>query len=207
MKKLMVYTFAVLMFWTGVEPVLAQEESTSKVSVADEGMPTRLSDLPMRLNPQIGTSSFEYSGKAGSSNETKFSGGLTVEFGEAARKLETGLVMLPISARVNGQDVNSTYLAIPMMAKLRVLAHKTQSWYAKVGALTAFETSSNRNDLTNNIDVLGSIGAGGRLTVSQKIDFLIEGTYNRGLIDAIRTNQGRNYNQGLLVMAGMSFGL
>lgn len=212
MKKLMFLSTAVFIFWTGVSPVLAQEidddaASTTSLTLEEDDVPTRLSDLPMRLNPQAGVSSFEYSGANGDSGSNKFSGGLTVEFGGAARKMETGLLVMPISSRLAGVDINSTYLAIPMMAKLRVLAGKSQSWYAKVGALTAFETSSNRGDKTNNIDVLAAIGAGGRMAMSKKIDFLVEATFNRGLIDAISGAAGKNYNQGLLVMAGMSFGL
>lgn len=157
----------------------------------------RLSDLGMKLNPQLGVSSFEYSGKNAGEAKQKLSGGVTVEFGASQRKLETGLVVL--------QTQGSTLLTLPMMAKLRVLSMRAQSWYGKFGFMPAFEISSSRKD-TNNIDVLGSIGAGGRLMFNQKSDFIIEATYNRGLMDGLRGG-GENYNQGFLVMAGMSFNI
>ncbi len=50
---------------------------------------TRLSDLNIKLNPQLGLSSFEYSGKNSGQAQQKLSGGLTFEFGDSPRKLET----------------------------------------------------------------------------------------------------------------------
>lgn len=199
MKKLVIWSLAVAMLLTLVEPVLAQssEAGTSSMSV-DEVREPRLSDLGMKLNPQLGVSSFEYSGRNTTGEaKQKLSGGLTVEFGGSERKLETGLVVL--------QAQGSTLLTLPMMAKLRVLSMRAQSWYGKFGFSPAFEVSSGRQD-TNNIDVLGAVGAGGRLMFNQKADFVIEATYNRGLIDGLRGG-GENYNQGVLVMAGMSFNI
>jgi len=199
MKKLAIWTLAVAMLLTLVEPVLAQstEAAGSSSLSMEEVREPRLSDLGMKLNPQLGVSSFEYSGKNAGEAKQKLSGGVTVEFGASQRKLETGLVVL--------QTQGSTLLTLPMMAKLRVLSMRAQSWYGKFGFMPAFEISSSRKD-TNNIDVLGSIGAGGRLMFNQKSDFIIEATYNRGLMDGLRGG-GENYNQGFLVMAGMSFNI
>jgi len=200
MKKIVFPTLGLLMLLTAVQPILAQSTDAGSIttSVEEERSP-RLSDLGMKLNPQLGVSSFEYSGKnTTGGSEQKLSGGLTVEFGGSPRKMETGLVIL--------QTQSSTMLTLPMMAKLRVLSMRAQSWYGKFGFMPAFELSSSRNRETNNIDVLGSIGAGGRLMFNKKSDFIIEATYNRGLMDALRTS-GQNYNQGVLVMAGMSFSI
>lgn len=194
MKKLIISMTALAMLLTLVEPVLAQGTSSTSI---DELREPRLSDLGMKLNPQAGVSSFEYSGKNAGQSKEKLSGGLTVEFGGAPRKLETGLVVL--------QTQGSTLLTLPMMAKLRVLSMRAQSWYGKFGFMPAFEVSSSRND-TNKIDVLGSVGAGGRLMFTKSSDFIIEATYNRGLMDGLR-GSGENYNQGFLVMAGMSFNI
>lgn len=208
MKKHIILGLLVFIFWTGVEPAtaLSDESSTSTAKIEGEGL-DRLSDLPMRLNPQLGLSSFEKSGAGGNNGQEQFMGGLTVEFGESVRKLETGLLLMPVNAKINGQDVNSTYLAIPMLAKLRLANYGAQSWYAKFGFLTAFETSSNRDSETNNIDVLASVGAGGRLVMTKRSDFIIEATYNRGMLDSLRSGSSTTYNQGFLVMAGMSIGL
>jgi hypothetical protein len=194
MKKLIILMAGVAMLLTVVEPVWAQGTSSTSI---DELREPRLSDLGMKLNPQLGVSSFEYSGKNAGQAKEKLSGGLTVEFGGAPRKLETGLVVL--------QTQGSAMLSLPMMAKLRVLSMRAQSWYGKFGFLPAFEISSSRND-TNKIDVLGSVGAGGRLMFTKSSDFIIEATYNRGLMDGLR-GSGENYNQGFLVMAGMSFNI
>lgn len=199
MKKLTILLLALFMVLTAVEPVLAQasEAGTISTSVEEESGP-RLSDLGMKLNPQLGVSSFEYSGKNTGDSTQKLSGGLTVEFGGAQRKMETGLVIL--------QTQSSTMLTIPMMAKLRLISLRAQSWYGKFGFMPAFEMASSRGSQTNNIDVLGTIGAGGRLLFTKTSDFIIEATYNRGFMDGLRTN-GSNYNQGVLVMAGMSFSI
>ncbi len=200
MKTLKLLGLAVFMLSTVVEPVLAEvnDAGTSSMAIESE-REMRLSDLGMKLNPQLGVSSFEYSGKttAGEAKQ-KLSGGLTVEFGGAIRKMETGLLVVQTGA--------SSYLTIPMMAKLRVISMRAQSWYGKFGFMPAFEIgSSNRN--TTNIDVIGALGAGGRLTMTKKSDFIIEATYNRGLIDAVRSNSEQNYNQGILVMAGVSISI
>jgi hypothetical protein len=198
MKKLVIWTLALAMLLTVVQPVLAQSADVGNSSSSiDELREPRLSDLGMRLNPQLGVSGFEYSGKNGGESKQKLSGGVTVEFGGAPRKMETGLLVL--------QTQGSTRLTLPMMAKLRVLQMRAQNWYGKFGFMPAFELSSSRKD-TNNIDVIGSIGAGGRLMFTKKTDLIIEGTYNRGLLDGLR-GAGENFNQGFLVMAGMSFNI
>jgi hypothetical protein len=199
MKVLNIIGLVVFMISTGVEPVLAaavDEAGTSRASVEDV-REMRLSDLGMKLNPQLGISSFEYSGNAKSSAKQKLSGGATVEFGGDVRKLETGLLVV--------QGADSSYMTLPMMAKLRVMNMKAQNWYGKFGFAPAFEMSNNKR--TNNIDILGTIGAGGRLYMNKKTDFIIEATFNRGLIEAVRSASDNNYNQGFLVLAGVSLAI
>lgn len=199
MKALNFLGLIVFMISTGVEPVLASqvdEAGTSRASVEDV-REVRLSDLGMKLNPQLGVSSFEYSGSAKTSTKQKLSGGATVEFGGDVRKLETGLLVV--------QGADSSYMTLPMMAKLRVMNMKAQNWYGKFGFAPAFEMSNNKR--TNNIDILGTIGAGGRLYMNKKTDFIIEATFNRGLIEAVRSASDNNYNQGFLVLAGVSLAI
>jgi hypothetical protein len=199
MKALNFLGLIVFMISTGVEPVLASqvdEAGTSRASVEDV-REVRLSDLGMKLNPQLGVSSFEYSGSAKTSTKQKLSGGATVEFGGDVRKLETGLLVV--------QSADSSYMTLPMMAKLRVMNMKAQNWYGKFGFAPAFEMSNNKR--TNNIDILGTIGAGGRLYMNKKTDFIIEATFNRGLIEAVRSASDNNYNQGFLVLAGVSLAI
>jgi hypothetical protein len=199
MKALNFLGLIVFMISTGVEPVLASqadEAGTSRASVEDV-REVRLSDLGMKLNPQLGVSSFEYSGSAKTSTKQKLSGGATVEFGGDVRKLETGLLVV--------QGADSSYMTLPMMAKLRVMNMKAQNWYGKFGFAPAFEMSNNKR--TNNIDILGTIGAGGRLYINKKTDFIIEATFNRGLIEAVRSASDNNYNQGFLVLAGVSLAI
>lgn len=196
MKTLSVLSLTVFTLLTAVKPVLAQEAATSRASV-DEEREMRLSDLNMKVNPQLGVSSFEYSGSAKTATKQKLSGGATVEFGEDIRKMETGLLLI--------QAANSSYLTIPMMAKLRVMKMKAQNWYGKFGFAPAFRTSNSKS--TNAIDVLGTIGAGGRLYMTKRTDFIIEATYNRGLIEAVRSASDDNFNQGFLVLAGVSLSI
>ncbi len=202
-----------LILSTVAKPIWAQDDTaTSRVAVEDDGGPARLSDLGTHINPQLGVSSFEYSGVRGGSKQ-KLSGGATVEFGEGMRRLETGLLFVQSGGRAELEDgskvvVSSSYIALPMLAKIRVAQLKSQSWFLKTGFLTAFEASSSNNSLTNNIDVLGSLGASGRFVFTKQSDFIVEATYNRGFMEAVRSSSSRSdYNQGILVMAGVSFKL
>src|SRR5690606_27394651 len=94
--------------------------------------------------------------------------------------------------------LESTYLAIPMAAKIRLLSMKAQAWYLKFGFMSAFELSSNHNSATNDMDVIGVLGLSGRLAAPGKSNLVVEATYNRGLIDSLR-GDGRNYHQGFLI--------
>lgn len=193
------YIFSVVSLFTVLtvaQPILAQEgTSTMK---AEEASPERIRDFNPRLNPQIGLSSFEHSHASGSRNGAAF--GVTAELGQTEmRKLETGLLLVQTGSEV--ASVN--YLTIPMMAKIRVIATRVQSWYAKFGFAPAFELSSTNKAATNNMDVLMGAGLGGRFGLGKDMDFIVEATYNRGLIDNLR-GSGTNYNQGFLVLGGVS---
>ncbi|MGE0526905.1 MAG: hypothetical protein AB7G93_04980 [Bdellovibrionales bacterium] len=204
MKTQMLLGFALFTVLTAVDSIWAQENSAEIRTRLDDGAPpSRLTDYDIHLNPQLGLSSFEYSGRSTGSSKQQLSGGLTAEFGGPARKLETGVVIMRTGSAVEGEDITSTYLALPMMAKIRVVSLRAQSWYTKFGFMSAFELNSSRDSVTNNFDVIGSLGVGGRLPLNRTMDVLVDASYNRGLLDALRT-QGENYNQGFLFLAGVS---
>jgi hypothetical protein len=198
MKRLMFSATTLFIFLTAAFPVSAQTDSgaTSSIKIDEEG-PARLRDLGIAIAPQLGVSSFEYSEGVSEDAKAELSGGVTVEFGGDLRKMETGLLVL--------QTATTSYLTIPMNAKIRVAQMGPQSWYGKVGFMPAFELRNDKD--TNNIDVIGNLGVGGRFAFSAKSDFIVEATFNRGIMDAIRTANGDNLNQGFLVMAGMTFDL
>ncbi|MGE4132752.1 MAG: outer membrane beta-barrel protein [Bdellovibrionales bacterium] len=210
MKSAAIWALGLFTVLTVGQPSWAQE-STSTMSM-DEAAPNSLSDLNLNLNPQLGVSSFEYS-RGSTKSGSGISGGVTFEMGQPARKLETGLLILQTERSVKlpksseAVDLRSTYLAIPMMAKIRVASLGAQSWYGKFGFLSAFEMNSNRDSATQNYDVMAAIGGGGRFMVTRGTEFLLEATFNRGLIDSLRSANGSSYNQGFLVSAGLSFGL
>src|SRR4051812_11260894 len=80
MKSLFILGSTMCMMLTVVEPIWAASESASvSTNVSDEAPAVRLSDLDMHLNPQVGISNFEYSGKTGGGKQ-KLTGGATVEF-------------------------------------------------------------------------------------------------------------------------------
>lgn len=212
MKSQVFSVISMFTLLTVVNPVWAQDSSTvrSKGNAETEG-PSNFRDLDMRLNPQVGVSSFEYSGRTGSGQQ-KVTGGLTAEFGNSARKLETGLLWWQTSADAplkNGavERINTNYLTLPMFAKLRVLNMRSQSWYLKLGFTTALRTNSSNRDLTNAADVLGGLGLAARFPATRNADFIVDTTYNRGLMQAVRTTEGNNYNQGFVVLAGLSIRL
>src|SRR5262249_35610126 len=105
----------------------------------------------------------------------------------------------------SSQTVNTSELAIPLMAKIRFIQTPSQAWYFKFGATTTFQTGSNYSSQTSTFDVLMGAGVGARLPVSQKMDLLVEATYNRGMIDALRGVAG--VSEGLLFFTGLSIAL
>jgi hypothetical protein len=213
MKSLVITGLAMFTVLTTVQPIWAADDATASVraDVSDEAPPIRLSDLGMHINPQFGVSSFEYSGNTGGGHQ-KFAGGATVEFGGESRKLETGVVLMQTSADTtlyggSTEQVNVTYLTLPMMAKIRVLKMQSQSWYVKFGAITALAVGSSDRSVTNGADVLAAAGLGGRFAFTKKADFIVEATYNRGLLESVHTAEASSFNQGFVVMAGLSFSI
>lgn len=209
MKNLFFLFSAVITLSTAVNPAWAQESSEVRIAnPAEESGPSTFTDLNATVNPQLGMSSFEYSKKTGSGGQG-MAGGATVELGSASRKLETGVLILQTGGDVtlnNGQDVRlkNTYLALPMMAKLRIMSMRSQSWFVKFGMTTALRIKKDDQNLSNAADVLAGLGLAGRFPLAQKSDFIIEATYNRGLLEAVRTKAEASFNQGFIVLAGVS---
>lgn len=195
MKKYIFSVLAMTTLLTAGQPILALD-STSRLQI-DQVSPDKLSDLNLRVNPQAGMSNFEHSKGSGSQNAIVF--GTTVEAGQSQRKLETGILLMTMGS----DQASAQYLTIPMMAKLRVLQAKAQSYYAKFGFAPAFEINSSNKRASNNIDVLMGAGIGGRLALTKDMDFVIEGTFNRGLMDNVKGG-GSQYNQGFLLLGGLS---
>lgn len=178
--------------------------SRSKISEMQESSP---GEYQIHLVPQVGMSSMSYSGQDLGKSGQAFSGGLTTEIGQTkARLLETGLIFLggssTVSVNGNEQQINTTHIAIPLMAKIRFISTKSQAWYAKLGALTAFETATSDANLTRSFDVLISGGVGARVPITRKADLLLEGTYNRGTFNALRN--GYSVFEGIVAFTGVS---
>jgi hypothetical protein len=168
-------------------------------------------DYKVRLVPEFGMSSMGYTGKMAGDNGQGFSGGLTTEIGTTkARLLETGVLFVQSKSTANigpggtSETISTSQLGIPLMAKLRFIDMKSQSWYAKLGAITTFQTSSNR-DNTNTMDVLGSVGVGARVPLDRKMDIIVEASYARGLLNAFLTES--SVQEGVLVFTGVSIAL
>lgn len=198
MKTHILAGLAVISFLTAGQPILA-EEGVSRLKSEDMA-PESLREMGLRLNPQLGVSSFEHSKQIGTTTSAAF--GVTAELGRESRKLETGLMVVDMGS----SRATSRYLTIPMMAKIEIFKMRAQNWYAKAGFNTAYEISSTKDSATNNLDILAGLGLAGRLAFNQKADLVIEATYNRGLLDNLRSG-GPSYNQGILVLTGLSFRL
>jgi hypothetical protein len=197
-------------------PVFADDSTSTSLSGASselkldsqEGGPW--SRLNPRIVPQLGMSSMQYTGAGGGSPGQGFAGGVTTELGTSkARLAETGILFIQSNAGANigpngsSQTVSSSEIAIPLMAKIRFIDSRTQSWYFKIGATTTFETATNAN--TSAFDILAGGGVGVRLPVSKKMDLLVEATYNRGMLDALQNAGG--VTEGVLGFIGLSIGL
>jgi hypothetical protein len=169
------------------------------------------SEYKVRLVPEIGMSSMGYTGKMAGDNGQGLSAGLTTEIGETkARLLEAGVLLVnttstaAIGPHGTNETISTSQLGIPLMAKLRFIDTKSQSWYFKVGAITTFQTNSNQAN-TNSFDVLGALGLGARVPLDRKMDILIEATYNRGIMNAFLDESG--VQEGVLVFTGISIAL
>ena len=213
MKSHIFSTSVLLILLTSVSPVSAQtleDTTTSRIRATGVG-PDTPSDMNIRLNPQLGVSSFEYSGEGNGKSKAELSGGATFEFGQPSRKIETGILLLRTASvyRLNHQDntINNSYLAIPMLAKLRLMGARAQSWFFKIGTTPVFSISHSSDIPTNKVDILGTAGIGGRFAFTRKSDFILEATYNRGLMEAMTVSQKASFNQGFLIMAGLSFNI
>jgi hypothetical protein len=187
-------------------------EGTSTASMQGFESPESGDAYKVRLVPQVGMTSLGYAGSSGGDSTETISGGLTTEIGQSKQRLlETGILLLHTTADAkvgaNGatEQVATTQLAIPLMAKIRFIETKTQSWYAKFGALTAFETSNSQGNATTPFDVLGSAGVGARFPAGKKADFLVEATYNRGIFNVLR--DGTAVQEGVMIFTGISFGI
>ena len=191
MKKLIVSAVVLFNISTAVSPVWADAEGSTLKTEIEAAGPESLSEMGLRVNPQVGLSSFEYSTSSAGSSEQKFSGGATIELGGSARKLETGLLVSPI--------VDKSFVLIPMIAKLRVVSMRAQSWYAKVGALAGFAEGS--------VDAFATLGLGGRVAFNRRTDLIIEGTFNRGFAGASVGQDADARRQGFLILTGLSFAL
>lgn len=211
-----------VIFWTlslslSLVSLAAKAQSSASMPTSEGVSEMRLeserddafSDIKARIVPQLGMSSMGYTGKLSGSEGQGFSGGVTTELGSTkARLLETGLLFMQnrSTARSAGvdQSVRTSEIAIPMMGKIRFIDLKSQAWYFKLGALTTFETSTNATN-TSAMDVLASLGVGARVPVNRKMDFLVEATYNRGVLNAFF--QDNSAQEGLLVFTGLSIAL
>lgn len=189
----------VITLLTGAQPILAAD---GEIRESLKGSQVeRLRDYGLNVNPQAGVSSFEHSGRSGSVHSGAL--GVTAELGQTSiRMLETGLLVV----QMGSDAARTTFLTVPMMAKIRLFSRPAQSWYAKAGVSTAFELSSTDKAATNNVDLLAALGVGGRFAFNSRSDLIIESTYNRGLLASVRGSESA-YNQGVLVMAGLSFKL
>lgn len=189
-----------------VETESASVGSETRMEISDVR-----ADLPKAMiNLQLGASAFDYTGDAsGSRNDQGMAGALTVELGEINRFMETGFMVYQSRAEARSlttnqtEEINNTYLAIPLMAKIFPQGG-SRGFYIKGGMLTSFLLSSSKDADVRNIDLVGSLGAGGKLKMNEKSDFLIEATYNRGFLDQLRT-RGDTYQQGFVLMGGVAF--
>jgi hypothetical protein len=201
MKRQMISAFALFSFLTAGGPLWAQGESRLDRASGAEALP--MTTMGLRVNSLIGASTTE--------GKSSLSGGTTVELGELpTRKFETGLIALQTgaSARPAGaatdQNFSATFLAVPLLAKFRLLDMHAQSWFLKAGAMPAAKVS--QDDQMKDFNVLASVGLSGKLVFTRRADFVVEASYNRGLMDSLRA-PGTSYSEGVTVLAGLSFRL
>lgn len=189
----------------------AQSESTSLESETRMEMSDVSPQITsLGINLQIGLSSFDYAGDdKGSRSEQGLASALTVEFGDMGRFVETGVTFYQSrSAGLNRststiEEINNSHLGIPLFAKFYTSGGK-DGLFIKTGMMTSFLLDSSKDEEVRNLDLVGLIGVGGKMKMSNKADFIIEGSYNRGFLDQLRS-RGDTYQQGFVVTGGMAF--
>lgn len=155
------------------------------------------------FNALLGVGAFEKTGdKSQKSDEQDMTGSLTFDIGDKGRVVETGLSYFRTSTKSSDLEISAGYLAIPMNAKFYTSGSQ-QGLYIKGGVLTSFLVSSNNKQATRNLDLIGNIGVGGKFP-QKTYNFIIEGTYNRGFLDQLKS-EGDTYNQGIMIIGGVAF--
>lgn len=181
----------------------AVSETVARVDQVSFERPT------VRVIPQLGVSSFGYDG-AGTEGDPGVSGGITFEVGDKSRVIETGVIYMSTSAQGVGnfesESLTAGYLALPLMAKFYTSGTSDKGLYLKGGMLTAFLASEDSQGRLNPFDLIASAGVGAKLDITRDYKMIIEGTYNYGLMDALDSDE-EAYNRGLMVTAGVVFGL
>lgn len=196
---------------TEIQAVDMSEMAESKLEM-EEVTPTK---AVIRVTPQLGLSSLSYSGKdSRASSSEAAAGGLLFDLGEKNRVLQTGFLIFQSRSKANitennvstKQNVEANYLGLPLLAKFHVLGSKDKGMYLKAGMMAAFLNSAKPKSDVSPLDTLGIVGLGGQYALSKKTQFVLDGTYNQGFVDTLRT-KGRTYNQGFMITTGVSFDL
>lgn len=189
----------------------AQTESTSignesRMDISD--MKPQVSSID--INVQLGMSSFDYAGDdKGSRNDQGMAGALTVELGDLNRFVETGVMIYQSRSEgrnrntTNIEGIDNTHLGIPLYAKFYT-SGGSDGLFLKAGMMTSFLMNSSKSDEVRNLDLVGTLGVGGKMKMNRTADFIIEGTYNRGFLDQLRSS-GDTYQQGFVVTGGLAF--
>ena len=206
---ILVFAFSAFADSREASPLSSPMSSPLGAPVEPRETPLRLSDLPMRLNAEFGVSSFQYSGQGGGRPEP--TGGVSIEFGGPVYRVELGGLYLKTSSTAvwstqpESTRINTSWLALPIFVKFRLFSSTGQDWSLKAGFLQGFVLASNKGEATNRTDVLGAFGISGRLAFLLNVDLLVEASYNRGLLPALRSVTADSFNEGTLVLLGLSF--
>ncbi|MCB0407089.1 MAG: outer membrane beta-barrel protein [Bdellovibrionales bacterium] len=194
---------------TGQAFANATEQTTSSESslkLEMESLKEETKNPSVDMNVQLGLAAFEKTGdQSQNSSKQNVSAGLTFDIGDSNRVVETGLAYFQTSTEKQNKEINSGYVAIPLNAKFYT-KDAQEGLYIKAGMLTSFLVTTSDSKQTRNLDLIGNIGLGSKIKMSSSYDFIIEGTYNRGFMDTLKSS-GDTYNQGLMILGGISFGI
>ncbi len=185
----------------------------------------------MRLIPVLGMTSFDLEGEGTDDDFFEYKadqggmGGLLLDIGSGAGAFQTGLVYLQTGPKASehGLTVSVTlnYLAVPLLGKYNFSGDPSSTFFFKGGVTPMYFVDGkvkasylgynasqkiDRKEISSG-DVMATAGFGFAAPMVGGNSFIVDATFNRGLVSVNKSGDDKIYNQGFLVSVGFGIDL
>lgn len=143
-------------------------------------------------------------------------GGL-MDIGHSDAVLETGVLYRQLGATIESAQVNLNYIAIPVGGKYYFSGQEDSSVFINGGIMPQFAVSRTISSGSASVDasgIFGSfdldayLGVGGKISMGDRTDFVVDLTYSRGLTNLNATQGDATFNNSAFgLTAGVAFAL